>query len=391
MLSGVAAVGKAVMPRLLLVVNVDWFLISHRLPVALAAHRAGYEVHVATRFTGREEELRQVGFTVHSLPLERGRANPVALLREFLAIYRLMRKISPDVAHFVTIKPVLLGGLAARLTKVGGILAAISGLGTVFLSKGWRARIRRHAVEVLYKLALGHRNLQVVVQNSDDLAMLQRMTGLSEVAFSLIPGSGIDTKVFFPTESRSPEAPVVMFAGRLLKDKGVQEFIDAVRLLKSQGNGVAEAHFVLVGDVDPENQTSLSLAAVNSWQREGIVEWWGHRDDMATTLNRAHIVVLPSYREGMPKVLLEAAACGLPVVTSDVPGCRDAIRPDVTGLLVKVGDPHSLATALKKLLLDPALRMQMGAAGRILAEDCFRVESVVEAHLAIYKDLLRNG
>lgn len=390
MLSGVAAVGKTVMPRLLFVVNVDWFLISHRLPVALAAHRAGYEVHVATRFTGREEELRQVGFIVHSLPLERRSGSPITLVREFLALWQLMRKIAPDVVHLVTIKPVLLGGVAARLTNVRGVLAAISGLGTVFLTKGWRARTRRHAVEILYKIALGHRNLRVVVQNTDDMAMLQKMTGLPQAAFRLIAGAGIDTTVFFPTESRTLKAPVVMFAGRLLRDKGVHEFVDAARLLKAEGNGLAEVKFVLVGDVDPENHTSLSPAAVISWQSEGIIEWWGQRDDMAATLNQADIVVLPSYREGMPKVLLEAAACGVPVVTSDVPGCRDALRPDVTGLLAQVGDSHSLAKAIKKLLLDPGLRSQMGVAGRILAEDCFRIESVVEAHLDIYKELRRD-
>ena len=194
--------------RLLLVVNVDWFLISHRLQIALAARRAGYQVHVAARCTGREEELRQAGLIVHPLPLERGSANPLGLLAEFFALYRVMRAISPDVVHLITIKPVLLGGVAARLTRTGGVLAAISGLGTVFLARGWKAQLRRQIVQILYGFALGHSNLRVVVQNDDDLTILRRVTRLPTVAFKLIAGSGVDTKLFFPYKHYTSKATI---------------------------------------------------------------------------------------------------------------------------------------------------------------------------------------
>jgi glycosyltransferase involved in cell wall biosynthesis len=378
--------------RLLFIVNVDWFFVSHRLPIALAALSAGYDVHIGTRFTGHEDRLRDFGFHLHPLPLARGGNNPAMLFRESWTIYRLMRSVRADVVHLVTIKPVLVGGIAARLTNVGGVLAAVSGLGTVFLAEGYGARIRRAVVKALYRLALHHRNLRLVVQNTDDMQMLQAMTKLSSDVISLIPGSGVDTDLFNPTGSPENDPPVVMLAGRLLKDKGVREFAEAARLLRADPKLKHEqARYVLVGSPDPENASSIDKLTLEKWQESGVLELWGSRDDMAAVMQSADIVVLPSYREGMPKVLLEAAASGKPVVTSDVPGCRDAIVSGRTGLLVKVRDSVSLANGIKLLLIDKELRIKMGKEGRQLALDRYRIEAVTERHLELYEELIASG
>lgn len=375
-------------PRLLFIVNVDWFFVSHRLPIALAAIQAGYEVHLASRMTGQESLLRAHGIVLHPLPIERGSAGPALLLKEFIAIYRVMRTVKADIAHLVTVKPVLAGGIAARLTQTGGVLAAISGLGTIFLAKGAKALLRRMIVEKIYRLALGHKNMRVVVQNGDDSAALEAMTGLPATALAIIPGSGVDTDVFVPTNEKVASKPVVMLAGRLLKDKGVVEFCDAAHLLAKDNTVAATApRFVLVGAVDPDNPSSVDVETINAWRKEGLIEIWGQKTDMASTLREADIVVLPSYREGMPKVLQEAAACGKAVVTTDVPGCRDVIIPERTGVLVKHQDSRALANAIRRLIIDPALRKAMGDEGRKLALDKFRVEVICAMHMSLYAEL----
>jgi glycosyltransferase involved in cell wall biosynthesis len=302
-------------------------------------------------------------------------------------IWRVYKTVQPDVAHLVTIKPVLMGGILARLAGVPAVVAAVSGLGFVFLETGFFAALRRTLVGFLYKASFGHRNLKVIFQNAQDKATLVQLAGLPETKTALIRGSGVDISQFIA--GPLPEgAPVVMLAARLLADKGVREFVQAARLLKAAGN---KARFCLVGTADLHNPTSLTLTELDAYQKEGIVELWGHRTDMAATLSAAHIVVLPSYREGLPKVLIEAAACGRAVVTTDVPGCRDAIEPGVTGVLVPAHDAHALSQAIAALLSDPQRCHAMGQAGRVLAEQAFDIQQVVAQHLRIYAGLIANS
>nr|WP_316656140.1 glycosyltransferase family 4 protein [uncultured Gellertiella sp.] len=378
--------------RLLFVVNVDWFFVSHRLPIAVAAQKAGYEVHIAARMTDQAAALQGMGFHIHDLPIKRGAAGMVTLFTEFRALYKLVAQLKPDIAHLVTIKPVLIGGIVARLTRTRGVVAAVSGLGTVFVAEGHRARLRRWLVERLYKAALGHRNLRLVVQNRDDQALLEEMTGLPAEKFTLIHGSGVDIDQFCPQPTvGTRDNAIVMLAGRLLKDKGVVEFAEAAQLLKLDESLSPGTRFVLVGPVDPDNTSSVSADQLADWQRQGICEIWGPRTDMAATLRQADIVVLPSYREGMPKVLQEAAACAKPVVTTDVAGCRDVILPGVSGVLVAVRDPVSLARGIKSLLADAPLRSRMGEAGRKLAVECFQASAIAERHLELYEDVLAGN
>jgi glycosyltransferase involved in cell wall biosynthesis len=261
------------------------------------------------------------------------------------------------------------------------VIAAISGLGFVFTARGLRASARLAVVSQLYRLAIARPGVWVVFQNADDQALLQRHAGISSDQVVSIRGSGVDLRAW-SVRPMAEGAPLVLMPSRLLWDKGVAEFVEAARRLR----GYRNARFVLVGDIDAGNPTSLTTQQVLEWVAEEIVEWWGHRRDMSEVLAQAQLVVLPSYREGLPKALIEAAACGRAVVTTDVPGCRDAIDPDRTGLLVEVRNPGALTEAIRSLLDDPARLRAMGEAGRRWAEEMFDIREVVSRHLAVYSD-----
>jgi len=372
---------------LMFVVNVDWFFLSHRLPIALEAQRQGYTVHIATGLTNRLDELRGHGLIVHPLTLDRSSASLGNAMRTARDLWRVFKVVRPDVTHLVTIKPVLLGGLAARLAGMPAVVMAVSGLGFVFMARGAQATVRRWLVGAMYRVALGHKNLRVIFQNPDDQRSLVTLAKLPESSAILIRGSGVDLSRYVPTPLPEGGA-VVMLAARLLADKGVVEFVQAARLLKLQG---CRARFVLVGTVDPDNPTSCKQHELDAWVEEGVVECWGHHANMHKVLSAATIVVLPSYREGLPKVLLEAAACGRPVVTTDVPGCRDAIDPGVTGVLVPVRNAQALAAAMMDLIDAPERCETMGNAGRMLAERAFDVRQVVATHLKIYDELVEKS
>lgn len=374
--------------RILFIVNVDWFFCSHRLPIAKRAIDEGYEVHLATSVTDRQEMLRQLGIVVHPLRMRRGSTNPIELLHSLIQIANVYRKVRPDLAHLVTIKPVLLGGLAARLVRVPALVVAISGLGSVFVAEGTIARLRRWLVGGVYRAALRHRKLALILQNRSDEEILLKMSRVDRRLSTIIPGSGVDLQTY---ACRPPPAPppVVMLAGRLLRDKGVVEFIEAAQICAGKAGAVGKARFVLVGAPDPDNPGTVSQRQIDDWVARGVIEHWGPKNAMAETIASVHLVVLPSYYgEGLPKILIEAAACCRSVITTDHPGCRDAIKPGVTGLLVPPRDPAALAEAIDMLLRDPARCRRMGIAGRERAERLFDIETVVDKHLSIYRGLL---
>jgi glycosyltransferase involved in cell wall biosynthesis len=372
--------------KLLFVVNVDWFFVSHRLPIAIAAAQAGYDVHVAAQLTLDPRQMTRHGITVHAIPMSRSSMSPAQAWESFCALRRLYRTLTPDLVHLITIKPIILGGIAARLTKVPAVLAAVPGLGFVFLARGLRARLNRMLVGFAYRQALDHDNLKIIFQNKEDQQLLGRFARLPSGKCSLIKGSGVDLAAFSP-RPRAGGRPVVLMATRLLSDKGVREFVQAARQLRARG---VEARFCLAGEPDPGNRASIGADELAAWREEGCIELLGQRSDMAELMGMTSVVALPSYREGLPKVLLEAAACGRAVVTTDVPGCRDAVTPGVTGLLVPVRDATALADALHRLLTDRSLCESMGLAGRQLAEREFSIEQVVTAHLMLYQTLAGN-
>lgn len=370
--------------RLLFVVNNPAFFMSHRLPVAQAAQRAGYDVHVATMDGPAVADIVALGMTHHVIPMTRSGKRPLQELGTLLALLRLFRRLRPRVVHLVTIKPVLYGGIAARLARVPGMVAAISGLGFVFLSNSLKMRLVRSVVARLYRLALGHPNSRVIFQNASDRDLLKSLGAVRDEQVVLIRGAGVDLDLCQALPEPAAPPVVATMVARLLRDKGVWEFVEAARLLRARGVPVTMR---LVGGVDAGNPTSATPAEVEAWQREGCVEALGERSDVPQLYAASHIAVLPSYREGLPKSLIEAAACGRAVVTTDVPGCRDAIDPDKTGLLVPVRDPQALADAIARLVDDAALRHSMGVAGRALAEREFNIERVARIHVELYDTL----
>ena len=381
------APGGAAVPadvrKLMFAVNNPAFFLSHRLPLALAAQRDGYEVHVATMDGDAVQAIEQHGFVHHVLPMTRSGTNPVQEVGTFWALWRLFRRERPDIVHAVTIKPVLYGGIAARLAGVPGFLAAISGLGYLFMGRDKGFDPLRWVAVQLYKLALGHRHSRVIFQNSNDRDVLLQAGVVRPAQCVLIRGSGVDLDQF--RDRPEPSGPVVAFmVARLLVDKGVREFVEAARISRRQGSLV---QWMLAGSPDPGNPASITQQEWEQWRQEDIVQCLGERRDVAQLYAQSHIAVLPSYREGLPKSLVEAAACGRAVVTTDVPGCRDAIEPGVTGLLVPVRDAQALARAVQELADDPVRRRAMGAQGRRLAEQAFDIQRISEAHLELYRVL----
>lgn len=367
------------MPKLLFVVTEDWYFVSHRLPLAVAARDAGFEVLVATRLAQHGPEIEAAGLCATPFEMNRRGLNPIGLLREALALARLFRCERPDIVHLVALRPVVAGGLAACLAGVHRVVSAVTGMGFLFTEGGRLPWVRKVVQRLLPRLLA--RGL-TIVQNEEDARQLQSF-GLSRQRLRLIPGAGVDTGRFTP-RSPSGHIPIVMMASRLLWDKGVGEFVAAARQLHDR-----HARFVLVGAVDADNPASITEAQLKQWVTEGVVEWWGHREDMAATLSEATVFCLPSsYREGLPKVLLEAMACGKPCITTEAPGCRDAVRDGDNGLLVPVKDAEALAAAIARLLDDPTLCRRMGERSRQRAVEEFSQERVITDTLAVYREVL---
>lgn len=368
-----------------IVVNDDWFFLSHRLPIALAARQAGARIVVVARDTGRSAEIRGHGLDFVALPIASVGLNPLADIRTLAFLVRLYRRSSPDLVHHVTVKPMLYGSLAARVVDDGiAVVNAVSGQGFLF-SSDYRARFLLSIVSKLYKTALGYPNSRTIFQNPEDLSDFVKLGFASRHTSRLIRGSGVDCEVFRPRPEPAG-APVVLLASRLRWEKGLREFAELARWA---GNNGLEARFVLAGGVGEGGVSAVPRETVEGWVREGILEWWGLRDDMPAVISKASVVVLPTtYREGVPKVLLEAAAAGRPIVATDVRGCREVVQHGINGLLVQPGDARALASAVEKLLASPALRNRYGRAGRQLAETEFSIESVTRRTLDIYRELL---
>ncbi len=374
------------MARLLFVLNEPNWFVSHRFAIGLAAQERGFDVHVAGPGEAPAEILN-AGMTFHSVDLCRKGMNPIAEWGTGSSLVGLFREVQPDIVHLVTIKAYLYGGIAARLARVPAVVSAVAGLGMVFSRHGVRARALRALLYPMFRVAFGHRRQKAIFQNQDDRAVLQRWIGMPSGKTALIRGSGVNLSDY-PVRPEPSGVPVVSFAARLLRDKGVADLVEAGRILKKRG---VQARFWIIGDVDPGNRATITEQELATWRDEQIVELLGYRKDIPELYARSHIVCLPSYYgEGLPKALVEAAACGRAVITTDHPGCRDAIEPGRSGVLVPIQEPEALADALQYLIENPGVRKAMGQAGRELAERDFAIEEIVEAHMAIYDELLQG-
>jgi len=369
------------MPKIILFSNTAWYLYNHRLTLARAIRAAGMQPILVSPPDEYAQKLVEAGFEWRPIQLVRHGTNPLHELISFMQILRLYKAEQAQIIHHFTVKPVLYGTIAARLAGKAGVVNSITGQGFLFVNQSLAARLLRSLVRPLYRLALGYRRSLTVFQNPIDKRSFLARGYVDEEQTVLIPGSGVDLNRF--ALQPEPEGiPVVMLASRLLWDKGIDEFIGAVRLLRERK---IKARFVLVGEPDEGNPASIAAADIHSWEQEGLVEYWGQRDDMPVVITASHVIVLPSYGEGLPRVLLEAAAVGRPIVATDVPGCRDVVVDGETGYLVPVRDAAALADAIEKLLTDKESRKRMGLAGRVRVAEHYSAERINGQYLELYR------
>lgn len=364
--------------KLLYFVSEDWYFCSHRLPLAIAAKDAGYDVVVVTRVTAHGEHIRDAGLRLVPFEMSRRAMNPFSEASVLWRLVRLYRREKPDIVHHVAMKPVLYGTLAARACGVRRVVNALAGMGWILASGTWLARIVKWGVLSFFRVILPRTS--VIVQNRDDAELIR---GLGCHRVHLIRGAGVDVAAI-EVSSEPPGPCVVLLAARMLWDKGVGEYVEAARVLRARG---VDVRMVLAGDPDESNPASIPREVLYGWHESNTVEWLGYREDMPALLKSCHIVCLPSYREGIPKFLLEGLAAGLPVVTTDTPGCRETVAEGVNGFLVPLRDALALADALDRLISDDKLRKSMGLASRNLAISEFSSERIIAETLALYASL----
>ena len=367
--------------RLLYVANEDFAFLLNRLPMARAAREAGFEVHVATRVDKGGRAIEAEGFVLHPIPFRRGGLSPFAAIPTILALRRIERKIRPDVIHHAGLQCCVYGAMAALGMRVP-LVNAITGLGYIFTSITWRTRFLKQSMVWLLPWLLNRQSSTVLVQNPDDRAALIGL-GIEQKRTVLIPGSGVDTDALQPLPE--PTGPITFgFAGRLLTDKGIRALVAAQAILREQGH---ESNLIIAGNPDPANPASVPLDEVEEWSRRPGITWLGHINDIVSLWRSCHFAVLPSHREGLPVSLLEAAACGRPMVSTDAPGCREVVLDGKTGLLVPIENPTALADAIHKLAVSPELRAEYGRAARELVVNKLSARIIGQSIVALYDQL----
>jgi glycosyltransferase involved in cell wall biosynthesis len=358
--------------------------LMHRRGTADAIRRHA-EVHVAAPDGPEREAIQRLGYPFHAVPFFRGSISPWRDAQTLRSLASLYRRLKPELVHHVALKAVLYGTYAAHVARVPAVVNAVTGLGYLFTEGDPVAAALRSVFVAVAWPALPTANAYTSFENADDLALFERLRLVRKGRGVLIRGTGVDVQAFRPTPEPAG-APVVTLASRMLWEKGIGTFVEAARTLRERKVG---ARCVLVGLPDPQNPRSVSREQLQAWHDEGVVEWWGFRSDMQRVYADSHVVVLPTtYREGVPRVLIEAAACGRPAVTTDRPGCRDVVRDGQNGFLVPPNDAPALAAALARLLESAELRRTMGARGREIAEREFAQEHVISATLDVYERLL---
>lgn len=368
---------------LFIVVNVDWFFLSHRLPIALAAKEKGYRVTIVSKDTGKKEEIEALGLRFINVEFERSGANPLHELRCIKILYKIYKLEKPDIIHHVTLKASLLGCLAAKLSGIKRVVNAISGFGYNFTDE--RTGIKQRIIRTMMNMAFKSKKFHFIFQNPDDINQFMKFNFVSESQIHLIKGSGVDLNKFTYEKPISKEKVQVILPARMLYDKGIIEFIQAAKKIKDKV--VDKAEFVLVGDCDTINLSGIKEEDIKREIDVPFLNWIGFKKDIFSVIKNSDIVVLPSYREGLPKSLIEACAVGRPIVTTDVEGCRECVIEGYNGYLVPAKNIETLSEKMEDLINDPEKRTRMGLNGRILAEKNFSIDFVIREHLRIYKDL----
>lgn len=374
-------------PKLLYLVTEDWYFCSHRLSLARKAKNKGYDIVVVTRVTHHKEQIEKEGFRLIPIPFIRRSKDILHELSTLIKIVRIYKEERPDIVHNIGIKPVLYGTWATKFIKIPIVINLLAGLTEKFHPNEWKSSLIRKMVNLAYRVGYLGVNAFTVFQNPADMNNFLKQGVVEKEKVQLIRGSGVDTEIFSP--SQEPEGiPVIVLASRLIWEKGVGEFVEASTLLKAGGT---HCRMVLVGDCDPDSTGSVPQEQLKKWHSEGIIEWWGHKDNMAEVFSKTHIACLPSYHEGTPRVLLEAASCGKPIVTTDVPGCRQIIKDNEGGFIVPIKNPQALAESIRTLVDNPELRMKMGKRGREIIISEFSDDIIIGQTMALYERLLLNN
>jgi glycosyltransferase involved in cell wall biosynthesis len=372
--------------KIVLFANTEWYLYNFRRTLALALQNAGHDVLLLSPPGPYGEKLQECGLRWIPVPMARRSLNPFREMALVLWLHQLMRRESVDLVHGFTIKGAVYGSLAARLAGVSARINGIDGLGYVFASNDLKAQILRPLVRFMLRLALDGKNARLILLNQDDVALFEQVGLVDAALVRMIPGAGVDCKRFASGGQRVTGQPLrVLMAARLLWDKGLGEYVASARMLNAQGRQI---QFLLAGTPDPGNPKSVPEETVRSWVDEGLIDWLGHVSDMPALLTTVHVVALPSYREGLPTTLTEAAACSLPLITTTVPGCRDVVTHEVDGLLIPVRDAEALAQAIARLDDDPVLAARLGAAARAKALALFEEQIVIKSTMAVYAELI---
>lgn len=371
------------MIRLFIVVNVDWFFLSHRKDIALSAQRAGYEVTIVTKDTGKKRDIEALGLKVVDLPMNRSGQNVIEELYTCWFLYRLYYCEKPDIVHHVGLKTILWGTLAAKLAKVHGVVNAVSGLG-IFFSEESKSLVSKLLFKVL-RFSHHHKNLAVIFQNNEDKGLFLKNGIIKEVQSFMIKGSGIDLNQFCYTPELESEKIRVLLTARMIVEKGVFVLVEAALNLREIYKDKVE--FLLCGGLD-DNPKAIKEEELKAVCDGKYIQWLGYRTDVLELLKSCHIVAFPSYyKEGLPKSLIEAAAIGRPIVTTNSIGCKETVVDGYNGYLISVKDSDTLAEKLKILFEDKRLRQTMGRNSRILAERDFSIDNVIQRHLEIYNQL----
>jgi len=372
---------------ILFLVTEDWYFCLHRLPVARAARDAGFRVLVATQVDEHGGIIEREGFTLIPMRWRRRSLNPLHALSEVRQIAAIYRKYSPDLVHHVALKPSLLGSFAANITRTSPVVNNLAGLGLAFSSTGPVSALVRAGVIAGIKLFFRGADRRVIVENADDAEYLVSHIGLARDKVAVIRGIGVDVARFSPSGETIDAGITITLVSRMLWPKGIGELVEAARMLRDRG---LDIKVQLVGKPDTSSRVSVPEKQLRAWQSRGLVDWLGYREDIPALWRQTHIAVLPSYyREGVPRCLLEAAACSCPIVTTEMPGCRDVVRHGVNGLLVPPRDPAALADALGQLISDPEMRQRMGQEGRRLVVEEFAEDRVVKQTLDLYLELVK--
>ena len=374
-------------PKIIFLTSEDWAFCTHRLPVARAARDAGYQVIVVTNVDQHQAQIEQEGFRLIPLKWNRGNTNPLQELKVLVQIIKIYRQEAPDILHHVALKPVLLGSLASWFAKSPAMVNALTGLGYLFIKTGSKAQIIKQILCKILRLTINRQNACLLMQNPDDLALLQNLGVISSAKTALIRGSGVDIQQYHPTTEPSQSQIQFGLVARMLWDKGIGEAVAAADLLHKRG---VDFCLNLIGPLDPHNKAAISSEQLKHWQDKPYIKWHGPTDDIHAVWQQNHVALLPSYREGLPKALLEAAASGRAIITTDVPGCREICHHHVNGYLVPAKTTSELADAMYQLATSPAERQKYHMASRKLVESELSEQIVQQKTLSVYQDLLSD-